>query len=303
VLGIGPGIPIVATLDEALVGKPDALLIGVAPAGGQPSPHWQVMIRSALERGLDVISGLHRFFGDDPELAAAAERGGARIFDLRRPPEGIGVALGVPHRPSTRTLLTVGTDCATGKMSVALELRAAAVARGVNAGFVPTGQTGIMIEGWGISVDRVIGDFMAGAVEAMTLHATNRHDLVFVEGQGSIAHPAYSGVTLALLHGARAEGLVLCHQVTRHATDSWNSPVPHGTGLPGFVELHERLSALLYPSGVVAIALNTFDLDDGAARQAIRDVEATTGLTTDDPLRYGANRLLDAVLARTPAAA
>ncbi|MDQ3871123.1 MAG: NAD-dependent epimerase/dehydratase family protein, partial [Chloroflexota bacterium] len=214
----------------------------------------------------------------------------------------ITVGTGAPHRPGTRTVLTVGTDCAVGKMSVTLELRAAAVRAGIDATFVATGQTGIMIEGWGITVDRVIGDFMAGATEAMVLHAGRDHDLVFVEGQGSLAHPAYSGVTLALLHGSRADSLVLCHDVSRERTDLWNSPIPSGPKLRDFVTLHERVAGLLHPSPVVAVAVNTSRLADADAARAIRDIEEATGLTSDDPIRFGADRLLAAVLTATPAA-
>ena len=300
ITGFGAGIPIVATLEEALERRPEALVIGVAPAGGGVPPEWRSVLAEALAAGLDLVNGLHVFFADDPELATLASRNGRRIYDVRRPPDGIGVAMNVPHRPGTRTVLTVGTDCAVGKMSVALELRTAAERRGTPAGFVPTGQTGIMIEGWGITVDRVIGDFMAGATEAMTLHSLDGAYLVFVEGQGSLAHPAYSGVTLALIHGARPDGLVLCHDATRVETDLWHSPIPHGAALRDFIELHERMAALVHPATVVAVALNTSSLTDADARRAIAATEAHTGLRTDDPLRFGADRLLDAVLARTP---
>lgn len=302
-LGFGHGTPVVPDLASALALRADALLIGVATAGGGVPPEWRPILVEALRAGLDVINGLHVFFADDPELADLAERHACRIYDVRRPPDGIGVALNLPHRAGTRTILTVGTDCAVGKMSVSLELRAAARRRGVDAGFVPTGQTGIMIEGWGITVDRVIGDFMAGATEAMTLHALEQHDLVLVEGQGSLAHPAYSGVTLSLLHGARPDGLVLCHDATRDQTDLWHSPIPHGPGLRAFVELHERVASLVHPATVVAVALNTAALDERDAREAVATVEAESGLPTDDVVRFGAERVLEAVLARTPPAA
>jgi uncharacterized NAD-dependent epimerase/dehydratase family protein len=301
-LGPRSRIPIVGTLGETLPFDPEALLIGVATAGGGIPPDWRPILVDALEAGLDLINGLHVFLADDPELAALAERAGRRIYDVRRPPEGIGVASGARHRGGTRTVLTVGTDCAVGKMSVALELHAAAEKRGLDAGFVPTGQTGIMIEGWGITVDRVIGDFMAGATEAMVLHANRQHDLVFVEGQGSLAHPAYSGVTLALIHGARADGMVLCHDASRLRTDLWESPIPSGAGLRDFIALHEAIAGLLYPSRVVAVAVNTSRHSDAEAERAIHAVEEATGLTADDPIRNGAARLLDAVLERTPAA-
>ena len=302
VVGVGRGIPIVASLGEALAHDPSALLIGVAPAGGDIPTEWRPVLAQALASGLDLVSGLHVFFGDDPELAGVAARHGRRIYDVRRPPDGIGVAMGVRHRSGTKTVLTVGTDCAVGKMSVALELRAAAARRQIAAGFVPTGQTGIMIEGWGITVDRVIGDFMAGAVEAMTLHALDSSHLVFVEGQGSLAHPAYSGVTLALLHGARPEGLILCHDLSRTETDLWHSPIPHGAGLRDYIELHERMAGLLYPATVIGIAVNTSALPDADARRALAATEEATAVVADDPVRYGADRLLDAVMRQTPVA-
>ena len=296
-LGPTHDIPIVASLGDALERRPEALLIGIATAGGVVPPEWRPILRDALAAGLDLINGLHVFFADDPELAALAAAHRRTIHDVRRPPGGIGVARYLPHRPGSHTVLTVGTDCAVGKMSVSLELRAAAARRGIAAGFVPTGQTGIMIEGWGITVDRVIGDFMAGATEAMTLHATDRHDLVFVEGQGSLAHPAYSGVTLALLHGSRPDALVLCHDPSRRTTEFFGSPIPQGTDLPAFIELHERLAAVLHPASTVAIAVNTSSLTDGDARRTLVEIASVTGLPADDLLRYGADRLLDAVLA------
>ncbi|MFN2483630.1 MAG: DUF1611 domain-containing protein [Candidatus Limnocylindria bacterium] len=301
-LGATTEIPFVATLRDALAFGPNALLIGAATVGGGIPAEWRPVLGEALEAGLDLVNGLHVFLGEDPQLAAIARRTGHRIYDVRRPPEGIGVASGAPHPPGTRTVLTVGTDCAVGKMSVALELRSAARARGLDADFVPTGQTGIMIEGWGITVDRVIGDFMAGATEAMVLHAMRDHDLVFVEGQGSLAHPAYSGVTLALIHGSRAEGLVLCHDASRTRTDLWNSPIPSGEDLRAFVALHETMAGLVYPSRIVAAAVNTSRQTDSEAERAIRSVEAVTELPADDPIRNGPDRLLEAVLARTPVA-
>jgi uncharacterized NAD-dependent epimerase/dehydratase family protein len=163
----GHDIPIVATLAEALAlpRPPTALLIGIAPTGGKLPAEWRTIIREAIDAGLDVLSGLHTFIGDDPELAAAAARQGTEIVDYRRPPDRMETAVGRPHRPGKRVILTVGTDCAIGKMSVALELRRAAVDAGLSASFVPTGQTGMMIEGWGVAVDRLVADFLQGTCE------------------------------------------------------------------------------------------------------------------------------------------
>src|SRR6202795_5383305 len=198
----GHDIPIVATLADALARPhpPDALLIGIAPTGGRLPDTWRSTILAAIEAGLDVLSGLHTFVGDDLEFAAAAAARGTSIIDYRRPPERMETAVGRRHGPGKRVILTVGTDCAIGKMSVALELRRAALAAGDRAAFVPTGQTGMMIEGWGVAVDRLISDFAQGTVEWMIERGEELADWVIVEGQGSLAHPAYSSVTLALIH-------------------------------------------------------------------------------------------------------
>src|SRR3982751_4137520 len=200
----GHDIPAVATLEEALAlpTPPTALLIGIAPTGGRLPASWRTTILAAIRSGLDVLSGLHQFLGDDPEFAAAARDCGVEIIDYRRPPARMETAVGRPHGPGKRVILTVGTDCGIGKMSVALELRRAALEAGLSASFVPTGQTGMMIEGWGVAVDRVIADFLQGTCEWLVEQGEQRGDWVIVEGQGSIDHPAYSSVTLGVIHGA-----------------------------------------------------------------------------------------------------
>jgi len=182
----GHDIPIVASLDEALAMpvQPDTLLIGIAPTGGRLPEDWRATIMAALRAGLDVHSGLHTFLGDDPEFAAEAGSSGARIVDYRRAPERKETAVGRPHRPGSRAILTVGTDCAIGKMSVALELRKSGLEAGDTAVFLPTGQTGMMIDGWGVAVDRVISDFVQGTVEWLMGEAEARGDWIIVEGQG-----------------------------------------------------------------------------------------------------------------------
>ena len=184
-------IPIVATLDDALARpvRPDTLLIGIAPTGGRLPESWRATILAAIEAGLDVHSGLHSSSATIPEFASAAASPGTEIVDYRRPPERMETAVGRRHRPGKRVILTVGTDCAIGKMSVALELVAAARRAGVAAVFVPTGQTGMMIEGWGAAVDRLISDFAQGTVEWLVEEGERRGDWVLVEGQGSLDHP------------------------------------------------------------------------------------------------------------------
>jgi Uncharacterized conserved protein len=192
-------------------------------------------------------------------------------------------------------VLTVGSDCAIGKMTVSLELDREARRRGVRSEFVPTGQTGIAIAGWGISVDAVVADFLAGAAEQLVLEGVARGgELLWVEGQGSLLHPAYSGVTLGLVHGSAPHAYVLCHKAGETVVDEDDRfPIPP---LSELVDLHERMSLLARPARVLAIALNTRDLDEDAARRAVAEAEAETGLPADDPVRFGAARLVDAVL-------
>lgn len=293
-------IPFVATLEETLHGtvRPDALLLGIAPTGGRLPASWRTTILGAIAAGLDVHSGLHQMLGDDPEFAAAAFAAGVRIVDYRRPPDRMVTAVGRRHRSGKRVILTVGTDCGIGKMSVALELVAAARRDGASAAMVPTGQTGMMIEGWGVAVDRVISDFTNGTVEWLVEQGEERADWVIVEGQGSIDHPAYSAVTMGLIHGATPHAMVLVHKPGLAEHDFTHLPGVSFpiAALPPFIELHERIAGLVAPSKVVALALNTslYPSDD-EARAVIESISAETGLPADDPVRFGAERLWPAV--------
>jgi uncharacterized NAD-dependent epimerase/dehydratase family protein len=300
---MGPGydIPIVATLDEALPRHPDTLLIGIAPTGGRLPEAWRAAILHAIDEGLDVFSGLHTMLADDPGFAAAATARGVRIVDFRRPPERTTTAEGRRHLPGKKVILTVGTDCAIGKMSVALELTKAAREAGLSSAFVPTGQTGMMIAGWGVAVDRVISDFLNGTCEWLVEQGEGLGDWVFVEGQGSLDHPAYSSVTLGLIHGTTPHAMVMVHRVglERHDFDHRPDVSFPLQPLPDFIRLHEQVAGLVAPSIVAAVALNTSALTSEAeARRAIADTAALTDLPTDDPYRFGAERLVDALRER-----
>jgi uncharacterized NAD-dependent epimerase/dehydratase family protein len=248
---------------------------------------------------MHVEAGLHDELGRDPDLVAAASAHGLELRDVRRVPPGLstpsGAGLGVP----ARIVHTVGTDCAIGKMTVTLELTAAAKAAGERAVFVPTGQVGISIAGWGIAVDHVIADYVAGAAERLVLEGAERGDLLFVEGQGAILHPLYSGVTLGLLHGSTPHALVLVHEAGAERIDLEDRGGPPGPVIPPLLELADlllRLTTPLRPAPVVAIALSTRPIaSDEDARTAIAAVEAETGLVCDDPVRFGAERLWRAV--------
>jgi D-glutamate N-acetyltransferase len=296
----GHDIPAVATLAEAMAlpEPPDTLLIGIAPAGGKLPEAWRATILEALGNGLEIHSGLHTFLGDDPEFSAAAAAKGVRIVDYRRPPERRETAIGRPHAPGKRVILTVGTDCAIGKMSVALELRKAALLRGDKAVFVPTGQTGMMIDGWGVAVDRVISDFVQGTVEWVLEEAEARGDWIIVEGQGSLDHPAYSSVTLGLIHGATPHAMVMVHKPGLVEHD-WDHVAGHSfplANLPEFIKLHETVAGLVAPSKVVGVALNTMLYpDEGEAREVIARIGEETGLPTADPVRFGGDALWAAV--------
>ena len=288
-----PEVPIVASMSDA----PDAdrLVIGIAPIGGGFDESWRSDVRTAIERGCDVVAGLHYFLGDDDEFAALADDHGVTLRDVRKPDPDLGVAKGRSADVDADVVLTVGTDCSVGKMTVAMELVEAARDRGIDACFVPTGQTGIMIAGWGHPVDRVISDFVAGAVEEMILDAGADHDLLVVEGQGSITHPAYSAVTCGILHGAMPDALVLCHAAGRtavHGYESFSLPP-----IAEYVERYESLAAPVHDAAVVAGALNTSDMDSDADARAAVDAYAD-GLDAPaaDVVRFGTDAILDAVL-------
>jgi uncharacterized NAD-dependent epimerase/dehydratase family protein len=289
------GKPIVGSVADAVALGPTVALVGVATQGGRFPPAWRALLRQCIEAGLDVESGLHEFLTEDAELSELAAEHGVALRDLRRAPAGLNVPTGANLEHGAKVVLTVGSDCAIGKMTVSLELDAEARRQGVASRFVPTGQTGIAIAGWGISVDAVVADFIAGAAERLVVEGVERGgEVVWVEGQGSLLHPAYSGVTLGLLHGSAPHAYVLCHLAgQRFVDDDERFPMP---SLASLVELHERMSLVARPARVAAIALNTRNLDEAAAREAVADAEAETGLPADDPVRFGAERLTRAVL-------
>ncbi|HEU0054040.1 MAG TPA: DUF1611 domain-containing protein [Longimicrobium sp.] len=299
VLGFGGGIPVVGTLAEARALGGDALLIGIAPQGGRLPDAWRPVLREAIDAGLHLVSGLHFHLSDDEELAGLARERGVRIHDLRKPPANLPVSTGKARLVDALVVHTVGTDCNIGKMTAALQLRDALQARGERVGFAATGQTGILIEGWGISVDAVVADFIGGAAEQLVLRAAVGNDVVLVEGQGSLVHPGYSGVTLGLLHGSMPDAMIICHQPSRSCP--YNAAnVYSWMRLPSVAEMIaicEGAIAPLRPAPVIGVALNTWDLDDAAARDAIARTEDETGLPATDPVRYDPAPLADAIAA------
>jgi uncharacterized NAD-dependent epimerase/dehydratase family protein len=271
----------------------DVLVIGIAPIGGGFDRSWRPDVETALESGADVWSGLHYFLADDEEFAVLAGEHDAEIWDVRRPPSDLTVAEGTAGDVDATVVLTVGSDCSTGKMTTTMELLEGARARGWDAGFVPTGQTGAMIAGGGIAIDRVVSDFTAGATERMVLDAADESDYVFVEGQGSIVHPAYSTVTCGILHGAMPDAMVLTHEAGREVVHGFESfPLPD----PGrLVTLYEDLAGAVHPSTVVGGALNTRGLDAAAASDAVIEYADAIDAPAVDPVRGDVDALLDAI--------
>ena len=297
VLGFGGALPIVGSMREGLALGPSAVLIGIAPQGGRMPPEWRAWLAEALDHGCDLWSGLHTFLADDPLLAEKARAHGRKIFDLRRPPADLPIASGAAKTVDPLVVLTVGTDCNVGKMTAQLQLTKQLNARGLRTRFVATGQTGIMIEGWGIAVDAVVADFIAGAAERLVLEGARDADVILVEGQGSINHPGYSGVTLGLLHGSCPDALILCHQSTReyigdYRRAAWLRIPP----LTEYIRLYETIGSAVHPTKVIGISLNTYDMTDADARQACDQAARETGLPATDPVRFDAAPLVDAVV-------
>jgi uncharacterized NAD-dependent epimerase/dehydratase family protein len=296
VLGFGGSIPVVGTMQAGLALGPTAVLVGIAPLGGRLPEEWHGWLAEALDAGCDLWSGLHTFLGDDPVLASRAKATGRRILDLRKPPADLPVASGAAKAVEPYVVLTVGTDCNVGKMTAQLQLTQQLNAAGLRTRFVATGQTGIMIEGWGIAVDAVVADFVAGAAERLVLQGSADADIVLVEGQGSINHPGYSAVTLGLLHGSCPDALILCHQTSRRYIGDYREAawlrIP---SLSEYIKLYETIGSAVHPTRVIGISLNTHDLGDEAARRACQAASRETGLPATDPVRFDAAPLLDAV--------
>jgi len=300
VLGFGGEIPVVGDFDRGIAQGQGAtaVLIGIAPAGGRLPDEWRGWLRKAIERGLEIWSGLHTFISDDPELGPLAKAKGVRILDARKPPPNLPIADGRAAEVDALVVLAVGSDCNVGKMTAQLELRDELVKRGHKTSFVATGQTGIFIEGWGIAVDAVVADFIAGAAEQITIRGAKDHDIVLVEGQGSLIHPGYSGVTLGLLHGSCPDALILCHQATRdyigdyHGREPWVKIPPY----PELIDIYERAAHPVHPTKVIGICLNTYDMTESAARDAIAQAAEETGLPATDPVRFESDALVEAII-------
>ncbi|HUS54938.1 MAG TPA: N-acetyltransferase DgcN [Thermohalobaculum sp.] len=279
------------TVAEAAAAGAKTLVIGVANRGGVISAAWKTVLVEALRSGMDLAAGLHNLLRDEPELVAAVTGSGQTLHDVRLPT--VRYPIGDGKRRSGKRILAVGTDCSCGKMYTTLAMEKTMHERGMNADFRATGQTGILITGSGVPLDAVIADFMAGAVEVLTPPNHDDHwDLI--EGQGSLFHASYSGVTMALIHGGQPDALVLCHEPTR----------THMRGLPHFAvpslddlrPLALQLAQIVNPAcRVIGCAINTAALSEADAEAFLAETEARLNLPCVDPFRQGAGRLVDAL--------
>lgn len=281
------------TLEDAKAAGCGTLVIGVANRGGVISQAWKKVLVAALEEGFDLASGLHNLLRDEPDLAAVAQATGRRLHDVRVPSVAYPIANG--RKRTGKRMLAVGTDCSIGKMYTALCVDREMRVRGMKATFRATGQTGILITGDGVPLDAVIADFMAGAVEWLTPDNDPDHwDLI--EGQGSLFHISYSGVTLALIHGGQPDALVICHEPTR----THMRGLPH-FGLPTIEAVRDRsldLARIANPAcQAVGVSINTQAMEEARARDYLAEVESRMGLPATDPFRFGAGKLVDALAA------
>ena len=280
------------TLEEGLAAGAKTLVIGVANRGGVISAAWKVEIVKALQLGYDVAAGLHNLLRDENELQAAAKVNGGTLHDVRVPTVAYPIANG--QKRSGKRVLAVGTDCSCGKMYTAMSMDDEMQKRGLKSTFRATGQTGILVTGRGVPLDAVIADFMAGAVEYLTPDNDDDH-WDHIEGQGSLFHVSYSGVTMALIHGGQPDALILAHEPTR----THMRGLPH-FGLPTLEQLRDTalpLARVANPNCVVAgVSVNTKALNDDDALRCCEEIEARLGLPTVDPYRHGAGRLVDALL-------
>ena len=291
--GVGGIIPIVGSLQEAESLKPNALVIGITPAGGLLPPEWRWIILAAIRQGLDIISGMHSFLTDDREFVELADRHGSRLIDLRKPPNDLSVSLCRAAGVDSFRIHTVGSDCNCGKKVTAIEIDRALRQMGKESVFIATGQSGILLTGKGIAMDHVISDFVSGAAERLVLENANV-DFQVIEGQGAITHPLYSGVTLGMLHGFVPHVLVLCHQADRRfLRGTPDMPVP---SLELLAHLYESVAEPVFPTKVIAVSLNTFSLTREDARREIDLIEEQMGVPVTDVVRFGAGKIVDAIL-------
>jgi uncharacterized NAD-dependent epimerase/dehydratase family protein len=289
-LGVGGQIPVIGDLADAP--GANALMIGIAPSGGRIPDAWREIVLGAIARGMNVVSGMHNFLRDDAGFAAAAAQHQVELIDVRSNQER-DVATRTGIREDCLRIHTIGNDCSVGKMVTSIEITRGLQQRGQDAQFVATGQTGIMIAGSGCPVDCVVADFVNGAAEKL-IKANQSHDILLIEGQGSLAHPKYSAVTLGLLHGCLPHGLVMCYEAGRqhvHGMDGFGL-----VSLAHLREVYEAMANLMQPCRMIGVSMNSRLLDADAAERERQRVRDELGVPVCDVFRHGADDLVQAVL-------
>ena len=291
-LGVGGTLPVIGSLDDAP--GANTLLLGTAPAGGKIPPTWRSVILEAISRKMTIWSGLHDFLGNDVEFTTAAQKYGVELIDVRKNQEH-DVASRRGLRDDCFRIHTVGHDCSIGKMVASVELVRGLTKKGHDAKFIATGQTGIMVEGDGCPIDCVVADFVAGAVEKLVLK-NQHHEILVVEGQGSLVHPSYSGVTLSLLHGCAPHGLILVYEVGRtRVTDVEHIAIPPLAEIRRIYEVMANVN-VDFRCRVLGIAMNSRRLSESEATAERQRVKVEFNLPVCDVIRHGPDELVEAVL-------
>ena len=292
--GILRPAPIVASVTEALAYQPDVLVLGTAPTGGALPDEWRLELKQAVAAGLSIANGLHTPLASDPDFQPLQPN--QWIWDMRQEPPNLPIGTGKARSLTCLRVLTVGTDMAIGKMSTSLQLHQASLKRGIRSKFVATGQTGMMIAGDGVALDAVRVDFASGAVEQVVMRYGNDFDILQIEGQGSLLNPS-STATLPLIRGSQPTHLILVHRAGQtHLSRIPEVPIPPLSEVVQLYEAVAKAGGAFAPVPVAAIALNTHHLDEAAAHAAIAQVETETHLPCTDPVRFGADTLLQAIL-------
>ncbi len=294
VTGFGGEIPVAADIEEALDLQPNQLLIGTALPGGKLDEDWIEDFAAALRKGVTLVHGLHTDLSEIPELKRAAKTGNAAIVNLR----GIEKEPDLPPKEGLdwegEIVLTVGTDCHTGKMTVAKELSQALKDKGIRAKMAATGQTGIYLEGSGVPIDAVKSDFIAGAVhQLIASEIEDDLEVLVVEGQGALGHPAYSGVTAGIIHGAQPDGMILCHEPGRETIDGYERvEIP---SIKEIVETHNRFAGLIKDAGIIGFALDCHKLDEEETKKKIKEIQNSVRLPATDVIKFGCSPLIRSV--------
>ncbi|MFH1729176.1 MAG: DUF1611 domain-containing protein [Pseudomonadota bacterium] len=286
-------VMIYASIEDTLEFKPEAMIIGIAPKGGMLPEEWKSDLLFAIRYGLSIYSGLHFMLNSDELLSKEAKRCGVKLWDVRDVPKNGPVGTGKVMNLNSNIVLTVGTDCKIGKMTASIIFDRALKKRKINSVFIPTGQIGILIEGYGLAIDRVIGDFMSGTTEELIMKYGKDADVISVEGQGSLFHIGYSGVTMGLIHGALPQYMILCHEPSRKYIKESKFEIPD---LKEAIRVYEDITPYYRKAKVIGIALNCRDLSIDEARLVIKETEEYTGLPTNDPVKFGMGNIVDSFI-------